>query len=210
MSLPNSRTDREYRKFVEDDEGNVALRTTATISGDVNVDSVSIATSGYVGKASGTNGDFTTAYASGTTITASSLPSGVSALNDDDIVSIVQINSSGEVQNTYSRDDVTITTSGTDPTTITVTGATFGATDSFIVYTNINRAVESATNLQELAGNAIDLGAGNVSTGTQRVTLASDQASVSVDATGSGDVPITLDGESVAVTGTVTANAGTT
>ena len=141
MALPSSKGDREYNKFVEDALGNVAVRTTATFTGDVNVDSVSNDTSGYIGKASGTNADFTTAYASGTTLTCSGLPTGVTAITAADIVSIQQIATSGAVTNTYTRDDVTITAAGTDPTTLTVTGATFVATDTFIVYTNIPRPV---------------------------------------------------------------------
>lgn len=41
MALPKSRGDREYKKFTEDDDGNVAVNvklTDATISGDVQVD----------------------------------------------------------------------------------------------------------------------------------------------------------------------------
>ena len=119
-----------------------SLKTTATISGDVNVDNTSLSTDGYVGKASGTNADFTTAYASGTTITLSSLPSGVTAITADDIVSIQQIATDGSVTNTYTRDDITLTAAGTDPTTLTVTGATFVNTDTFVVTTNIQRETE--------------------------------------------------------------------
>jgi len=37
MTLPRTRSDREYLKFEEDGSGNVALRTTATLSGDIDV-----------------------------------------------------------------------------------------------------------------------------------------------------------------------------
>jgi len=136
----DNRVKNEINKFVDDGSGNPSIRTTATISGDVNVDNTSLSTDGLVGKASGTNADFTTAYAGGTTFTCSTLPTGVSSITADDIVSIQQIATAGSVTNTYTRDDVTITASGTDPTTITVTGATFVATDTFIVHTNIPRA----------------------------------------------------------------------
>ena len=108
-------------------------------TGDINVDTTSLDMSGYVGKASGTNADFTTAYASATTLTCSSLPSDVDSLTADDIASIIQIATDGSVTNTYTRDDVTLSASGTDPTTLTVTGATFTNTDTFVVYTNIAR-----------------------------------------------------------------------
>ena len=120
------------------------LRTDASISGDVNVDSTSVSVEGYIGKASGTNGDFITAYASGTTLTCSTLPTGIASLTADDIVSIVQISTAGAVLNTYTRDDITLTASGTDPTTLTVTGATFNASDTFVVYTNISKFTNKA------------------------------------------------------------------
>ena len=106
---------------------------------DVNIDSNSLNTNGLIGKASGTNADFISAYASSTSITLSSLPSTISAVNADDIVSVVQIATDGSVTETYHRDDAIITASGTDPTTLTITGAAFTATDSFVVYTNISK-----------------------------------------------------------------------
>ena len=179
--------------------GDVALRTTATITGDLNIDSTSVSTGGLIGKASGTNADFTTAYASGTTLTCSSLPSGTSSIKAADIVSIIQVATTGAVTNTYSRDDATITVAGTDPTTITVAGATFVNTDSFIVYTNIERIYDKM-DVQMLDGNNIDLGNGTVSTGTQRVTIASDttgvlsvddnSSSLTVDTTGTSGLEV--------------------
>ncbi len=113
------------------------LKTTATISGDVNVDSNSVDTSGFVGK--GNSGDFTTAYADATTLTCSSLPTGVSAIDADDVVAIVQVATDGSVTNTYTRDDITLTSTGSDPTTLTVAEGAFVTTDTFVVYTNIDR-----------------------------------------------------------------------
>ena len=148
MTLTASRSDREFNKFVETDDGEVAIRAyLAGFDGDININSESnsVNTGGYIGKPSGTNGDFTTAYASGTTITLSSLPSNVSAINTEDIISITQFNNVGEVVKTYFRDDTKITCAGTDPTTVTVTGATFAATDSFLVMTNIERILDSVS-----------------------------------------------------------------
>jgi hypothetical protein len=128
-------TERDIMNAVFDDSTN-KLKTTASISGDVNVDSTSVSTDGYIGKASGTNGDFTTAYAGASTITLSSFPAGVSAFTADDIVTVVQIATGGGVTATYSRDDATMSIAAN---VLTVTGATFAATDTFVVYTNVAR-----------------------------------------------------------------------
>lgn len=177
MALPGTLNGREWDKFVEDGSGNVALRTTATISGDVNVDSTSVDTGGYIGKASGTNADFTTAYASATTLTCSSLPTNVSALKAGDIITIVQVGTGGGVTNTYSRDDITLSASGTDPTTLTVAGAAFINSDTFIVYTNIER-INDKVNTEQLGGNDINVNGGVKDTGTQTTTLATDDPAV--------------------------------
>ena len=43
MTMPDARSDREYRKFTTDESGNVAVRTTAVLeAGDINVGSVEI------------------------------------------------------------------------------------------------------------------------------------------------------------------------
>lgn len=122
------------RTFATDSVWN--LKTTATISWDVNIDSSSVDTSGLIGKPSGTNADFVTTYASGTTITLSWLPSYVSSITNQDIVAIVQIATDWSVTNTYTRDDATMTVA---TNVITVVWATFVATDTFVVYTNIDR-----------------------------------------------------------------------
>lgn len=136
MALPNSRQDREYKKFVELPDGSVAIQTTAQIEGDVNVDNTSLSTDGYIGKPSGENGDFTTAYTAATQVTLSSFPPNISTFYDSDIVAIQQIDNTGEVQNTYTRDDAVMTIVAD---VVTVTGATFAATDTFVVYTSVPR-----------------------------------------------------------------------
>jgi hypothetical protein len=123
----------ELRNLLVDDTTG-RLLTDSSISGDINVDSTSIDSGSYIGKASGTNADFTTAYTAATQLTLSSLPSDITAFVADDIVTIVQVATSGAVTNTYTRDDATITMSGN---VITVAGATFAATDTFVVYTNV-------------------------------------------------------------------------
>lgn len=112
------------------------LETSATISGDVNVDNTSLSTEGYIGKDGGTNADFAVAYTSGTTITLSSLPDDVTAFTADDIVSITQIATDGSVTETYTRDDAIMTMAGD---VITVGGASFVATDTFVINTNVSK-----------------------------------------------------------------------
>ena len=113
--------------------------TVSGITADINVDTISVDTNGYIGKPSGGTGDFVTSYITGNTIRCAGLPTGLSAIRSGDIITIVQINSAGAVVNTYSRDDVTIVCTGTDPTLVTVTSAIFSSGDSFIIYTNIPR-----------------------------------------------------------------------
>ena len=83
---------RSHRSTLVDGTGNIIstlnpLPTTATITGDVNVDSVSTDTNGFVGKPSG--GDFDTAYGSATTIVCTNLPSSHPTLYTEDILTIV-------------------------------------------------------------------------------------------------------------------------
>jgi len=115
---------------------NEALDVNIAGGSDLNINTTSIDTSGYSGKATGGNGDFTTAYTSAITITLSDLPSDVTAFLADDIASVVQVGTAGGVTATYDRDDVVMTMTGN---VLTVTGATFAASDTFIVYTNVAR-----------------------------------------------------------------------
>lgn len=207
MALPWSKTDRENKCFTENSSGDVAKRvvgeltnggnpislanplpTTAVVSGDINVDNTSISIDSYVGKPSGNNADFTTARTANTTFTCASFPTGVSSINKEDIEIIRQINATGAVVATYSRDDVTITCAGTDPTTVTVTGAVFGATDSIILVTNISKpkkivgsegvAVKTNATGEIITAVPTTLGSGSkdVTTAGTRVALASSTA----------------------------------
>ncbi len=112
--------------------------------GDIDVDLSSTAGGFYVGKPSGTNGDFTTTYTSATTITLSGFPSQFSDINDEDIVTLVQIATDGSVTKTYTRDNATMSTTSN---VLTVTGATFTNTDTFVLYTNIPRVEAYDTSL---------------------------------------------------------------
>ncbi len=101
-----------------------------------------------IGKASG--GDFTTAYASATTITLGTLTD-ATALTADDIVAVEQINSAGAVVATYDRNDATMAISGG---VLTITGAAFGATDIFVIYTNLPRSYGGHTGTSSTVGDS--------------------------------------------------------
>lgn len=83
----------------------------------------------YYAKPSGTNADATSAYASATTLTITGLPY---TFTKYDIVEIKQVPNAGGAgaQDTSFTDVADFSVSGT---TITVSGATFAATDEFIV-----------------------------------------------------------------------------
>jgi hypothetical protein len=104
---------------------------------DIEVDVTTVGGNTYVGKPSTATGrDFTTAYLAGTTITLSGYPAGVTGFTDEDIEFVRQINSAGVVVATYSRDDTAMSIAAN---VLTVTGATFGATDTFVIGTNVSR-----------------------------------------------------------------------
>jgi len=125
MAMPTGRGDREYKKFVETDAGETAVRTvgdTATLAGGA---SQSSGLAVYYGKPTGANGDAVTAYASATTLTITGLPFTFAA---EDVESVEQIPTSGT--STVLSDKADYAVSGT---TLTVTGATFAAADVFVV-----------------------------------------------------------------------------
>ena len=131
-----TKSDREWNSFTRDTDGAVRQKTTAAITGDVNVDSTSLNASGtMVGKSSttATDADFTTAYGSATEIVIGTYD-GTNYVKADDIEFIRQIASDGSVTNTYSRDDAAITVASM---TATVTGASFAVGDTFVIGTNI-------------------------------------------------------------------------
>jgi hypothetical protein len=119
-------------------DGTYSLRVTLDAA-DINVDSSSVDTSGMIGKPSG--GDFTTAYLAATTITLGTYPDGTS-VTADDIVAVVQIATGGTVTATYTRDDAGMSIAAN---VLTVAGATFAASDIFVVYTNVPRALSLGT-----------------------------------------------------------------
>ena len=141
MAIPSDILSREYQKFVETDGGNTAVRVVGSSgSTQLDVNNASNDVSGFVGKASGTNADFTTAYTSATTITLSNFPTGISAFVADDIVSVEQYATGGTQTARYTRDDAAFSMSGA---VLTVAGATFTNTDTFVVYTNVRAPGES-------------------------------------------------------------------
>lgn len=123
-------------------EGTVSIAEESLVS-NVNVDSTSASYGGtYIGKVSTANGgDFDVAYTSAETMTFSNYPAGITGLHADDVELVRQINTSGAVVESYSRDDATMSIAGD---VLTVTGAAFGATDTFVVLTNISSGDASA------------------------------------------------------------------
>jgi len=176
----------------------------------------------YVGLPS--NGDFTTAYLAVTQITLSDLPSGIVNIADENIEIVRQINTGGEVVATYERGDAAMSITAN---VLTITGATFAASDTFVVYTNIAHSINTTkvlgldtytegttkgnivgavrkdtpgtladtdnefapvqlnalgnqrTDLASVVDTAIDVNSGNLSAGTQRFTLATDDVNTS-------------------------------
>lgn len=168
------------------DSTNKLLNTSATISGDINVDNNSVSTNGLIGKSGGA--DFTTAYASATTVTIGTMPFTHTFIADD-VISVQQINTSGAVVNTYTRDDKTMTVAG--GTILTVTGATFAASDTFIIYTNISRNETKITGIGDgrkvvsTAGTAEALGS---STSIKEVTITAETNNTDMVVVGSSTV----------------------
>jgi len=149
MGLNDDYSRKEYDKFDVASDGRPVVRTKLVGASFDNLDVTNnnVDTSGYLGKDSGTNADFTTAYASAITITLSGFPTSVAAFTADDIVSVVQIATDGSVTKTYTRNDAAFTLAAN---VLTVVGAAFVASDSFVIYTNVPRA-ESETAVESLA-----------------------------------------------------------
>jgi len=123
---------QEAHSVVNPDGSNVMSGVLA----DLNVDNTALSTSGLIGKPTGGGGDFTTAYGTATRVDLTGLPTFHANFASEDIVAIVQIATDGSVTETYTRDDAAMTVAANN---ITVTGAAFVATDTFVVYTNIPR-----------------------------------------------------------------------
>ena len=118
---------------------------------DVNVDQTSLNGNYLIGKPAGaTNEDFVTTYTSANTITFSVYPVGIVGFVDEDIEFVRQIATSGSVTATYSRDDTAMSIAGD---VLTVTGASFAATDTFIVATNVPRTGDINMDLTSVSGN---------------------------------------------------------
>lgn len=92
----------------------------------------------YIGKLHDHNGDFDVSYFNATTIRFDTLPQRIDALRTDDIEYVRQINSAGKVVAQYDRDDAIMTITGNR---LSITGASFANTDSFLVVTNIHKHV---------------------------------------------------------------------
>jgi hypothetical protein len=73
-------------------------------------------------------------YTAATQLTFSDYPTGITGFTTTDIETVRQISSTGEVVAEYHRDDATMSVAGD---VLTVTGAVFTGTDTFIVATNV-------------------------------------------------------------------------
>lgn len=172
------------------------MEVNATVSAEVSVHAYDVL--GYVGKTS--SGDFTTAYASATAITVGTLPDS-STLTAEDVLTVVQFDSSGNVVAIFDRNSNAMTMVGSD---LTITGATFSATDTFAIYTNI-RATSATSSSVEVTNGAGAL-AVNIQDGGNSITV---DGTVTVQDGGSS-ISIDDNGGSITVDGTITANIGTT
>lgn len=131
-------------------EGTVALAT-ESLEANINVDSSSASYGGtYIGKdSSATNGDFDVAYTSAETVTFSNYPSGISGFHADDIELVRQIDTNGAVVESYTRDDATMSIAGD---VLTVSGASFAATDTFVVLTNLQSTASGSSSGSSVGG----------------------------------------------------------
>ena len=98
--------------------------------------SIAISVGGNVltGKSLGaTEEDFVVTRTSATQLTFSSFPEEVPSITADDIEVVRQIDSTGDVVDTFDRSDLGVMTGNV----LTISSATFAAGDTFVVYTNI-------------------------------------------------------------------------
>lgn len=116
-------------------EGTVSIADESLVA-NVNVDSSSASYGGtYIAKVAAANSeDFNVVYTSVETVTFSNYPAGITGLHADDIELVRQINSSGAVVESYTRDDAIMSVTGD---ILTVSGASFSVTDTFVILTNI-------------------------------------------------------------------------
>ena len=123
-----------------------------------------------IGQASG--GDFTTAYLAATTITLGTAPYTHTYISTD-IVEVHQFNTDGELVEvfTHSSNLMTVVTS-----VLTVTGATFVTTDTFIVYTNINKIEVTSGSISVVVASIVGDGRQVVATPGTAVALAATTA----------------------------------
>lgn len=103
-------------------------------TGKAGEDLVGIAPS-YIGKNNGTNADFTVAWTSGTEMTLSAFTPDITQIYESDIEVIRHCSAAGVLIAEYTHTNSTINDNGSS--VITVTEAAFGATDLFVIFTNI-------------------------------------------------------------------------
>jgi hypothetical protein len=168
MTLPDGISKREYQKFTTDDDGNVAIRTTAVLeTGDIEIGAVEIKDSDsdnrvtvdengalkVTGGASSVNAeykspnDFTSTYTSSTTITLSSLP--FTIVDSSQLQYITAVSSAG-VATTYvnGANGISMTVSS-NVLTISGVDTPFASGDVYQIGLNSQtKAYDASTNSQ--------------------------------------------------------------
>lgn len=90
----------------------------------------------WVGKTANQNGDFEVSRVDSDTLIFDTLPEGVTALYSEDIEAVRHMNSAGNVIAIYKKDFHSFVMVNKQ---LTVAGASFGATDTYTVFTNVHR-----------------------------------------------------------------------
>jgi hypothetical protein len=124
-----------------------------------------LSTGKLIGKAAG--GDFVVTYNTPNSLSCTNFPAAIVALSADDIVAVVQYDTSGNLTGLYGRSTNTMAVAAG---VLTVYGATFVNTDTFIVYTNYAAAGSSSSGGAS-AGVDADV---KIGTQTGTVTFATD------------------------------------
>jgi len=169
-------------------EGIVAIDGESLVA-NLNVDSTSASYGGtYIGKVTGANNeDFNVAYTAAATVTFSNYPAGITGFHADDIEFIRQIDTNGAVTETYTRDDATMSITGD---VLTVTGAAFVATDTFVVLTNVQAGGGASS------GSSVGGGNNTYSNASGDFTAVITDSTANITVTG---LPFTLEDKHVAM-----------
>ena len=110
---------------------------------DQDAGGLALSASVLIGKSlAATEEDFVVTFTTAQTLTFSSYPTGITAITATDIEVVRQIDATGDVVETFFRQDTPMTMAGA---VLTIAAATFTNTDTFVVYTNIPRDIMVVT-----------------------------------------------------------------